>query len=696
VGSGGIGAGGGYGRGVTGNRLADETSPYLRQHAHNPVDWLPWGPEAFALARERDVPIFLSVGYSSCHWCHVMAHESFEDDATAAEMNAQFVNVKVDREERPDVDAIYMQSVQALTGRGGWPMSVWCTPDGRPFYAGTYFPDEDRHGMPAFRRVNAAVSEAWRERRDDIMAQSEQLTSALAEEVARARGAGDGTVDPAVLAQAYEGVRAQFEPRFGGFGRAPKFPQAMTIDFLCRAYVRNRADETLHMIATTLDAMAAGGIHDQLGGGFARYSTDDAWLVPHFEKMLYDNALLTRAYLHGYLVTGQDRYRDVVDDIVTYVLRDVRDPAGGFYAAEDADSEGVEGKFYCWSIDEIRDICGDDAEAVIEYYGVTDQGNFVDPHTGFQGNILHVVHAGAEVPPAVERSRALMLARRSERVRPGLDDKVLLGWNALMLDALAEAAVALRRDDWMEAARTNARFLLAELRRDDGRFLRSWRAPYLAYAEDYAALLEALCTMAEVDDVAWLRDARVVADELLRLFDDADAPGFFTGGADAEQLVVRMKDLFDDATPSANALAANGLMRLEALTGETRYEEPARAIAAMLAPSAASHPTAFAYVLNVIERCTTSPLEIAVIGARDDPNTQSLRAEIFGRLLPASVTLTGDARDDVPLLAGRESRDGLPTAYVCEHYTCKLPVTDRGELRAQLDAVLERRQQAAR
>jgi uncharacterized protein YyaL (SSP411 family) len=681
---------------VTGNRLAGETSPYLRQHADNPVDWFPWGPEAFALARERDVPVFLSVGYSSCHWCHVMAHESFEDGTTAAEMNALFVNVKVDREERPDVDAIYMQSVQALTGRGGWPMSVWCTPDGRPFYAGTYFPDQDRHGMPSFRRVCAAVAEAWRDRRDDVVAQSDQLTAALAEEAARTRDAGDGTVDPAVLEHAYAGVRAQFEPAYGGFGRAPKFPQAMTIDFLCRAYVRNQSDETRLMITKTLDAMAAGGIHDQLGGGFARYSTDDQWLVPHFEKMLYDNALLTRAYLHGYLVTGEARYREVVDDIVTYVLRDLRDPAGGFYAAEDADSEGVEGKFYCWSIDEIRDVCGADAEAVIDYFGVTERGNFVDPHTGFHGNILHVAEAAAEPPVEVERSRSRLLERRSSRIRPALDDKVLLGWNALMLSALAEAAAVLERDDWMKAARTNARFLQAELRRADGRFLRSWRAPYPAYAEDYAALLEALCTMVEVDGAAWLDAAREVADELLRLFADMEAPGFFTAGADAEQLVVRMKDLFDDATPSANSLAANGLLRIAALTGDTRYEEPAHAIAAVLAPSAASQPTAFAHLLNVIERLTTSPLEVAVIGEHDDPATRRLRSEVFGRLLPASVTLTGTARDDVPLLAGRERRDGLPTAYVCEHYACRQPVTDAKELREQLDAALEGRQQAAR
>jgi uncharacterized protein len=685
---------------VTENRLARETSPYLRQHADNPVDWMPWGDEAFALARERDVPVFLSVGYSSCHWCHVMAHESFEDPATAALMNERFVNVKVDREERPDVDAIYMQSVQALTGRGGWPMSVWCTPEGRPFYAGTYFPDSDRHGMPSFTRVCNAVSEAWRDKRDDVLAQGEQLTAALTEEALRTGTAADLT--DAILEQAFAGIRGQFEPTYGGFGRAPKFPQAMTIDFLCRAYLRNGSDETRTMITTTLDAMAAGGIHDQLGGGFARYSTDDEWLVPHFEKMLYDNALLTRAYVHGFLVTGEPRYRAVVEDIIGYVLRDLRDPAGGFYSAEDADSEGVEGKFYCWSVDEIRDVCGPDGDAVIDYFGATERGNFADPHTGFTGNILHVRTRNSEAPVEVERSKSRLLARRATRVRPGLDDKVLLAWNALMVAALTEAAAALARDDWMEAARTNARFLLAELRGADGRFVRSWRAPYLAYAEDYAALLEALVTLAEHDDAAWLADAREVAAELLRLFRDPDAGGFFTTGTDAERLVVRLKDLFDDATPSANSLAANGLLRLAALTGETGFEGPAVEVMTMLAPSAAAHPNGFANLLGAIERFVTAPAEIAIVGDPTDPRTQALRREVTGRLIPASVTLTGTSgsASGSPLLAGRDAPDGAPTAYVCEHYACRQPVTEPGDLRAQLDSVLESRrrpgQQAAR
>jgi uncharacterized protein len=675
------------------NRLARETSPYLRQHADNPVDWHPWGEEAFALARERDVPVFLSIGYSSCHWCHVMAHESFEDDATADLMNRLFVNVKVDREERPDVDAIYMQSVQALTGRGGWPMSVWCTPDARPFYAGTYFPDTERHGMPSFARVCEAVAEAWRDRRAEVQQQGEQLTAAIAEGVLP--DDTHGALSSEILDHAYEAIRRQFEPRYGGFGNAPKFPQAMTLELLCNAYVRNDAPETRTMITTSLDGMAAGGIHDQLGGGFARYSTDERWLVPHFEKMLYDNALLTRAYLHGFLVTGDERYRAVVEDTVGYVLRDLRAPEGGFYAAEDADSEGVEGKFFCWSLSEVREVCGDDADEVIAYYGVTEQGNFADPHTGFRANVLHLADPHAPPTPAIERGRAALFARRETRVRPGRDDKVLLSWNALMLRALAEAAAALDRDDWFEAARTNARFLLDEMRRPDGRFLRSWRAPYLAYAEDYAALLEALCTLVELDDIGWLADARAVADDLLRLFGDADAPGFFTTGNDAETLVVRAKDLFDDATPSANSLAANGLLRLAALTGEPRYEAPAIPVLEMLARPMASHATAFAHLLAACERAITPPIEIAIVGDAGDTRTKELRHEVAARLIPASVVLTGDARDDIPLLAQRERADGKPTAYVCEHYACRLPVTTSDELRAEIEAALARRQRAA-
>jgi uncharacterized protein len=679
------------------NRLADETSPYLRQHADNPVDWYPWGDAAFEKARAEDKPVMLSVGYSSCHWCHVMAHESFEDPAVADVMNRLFVNVKVDREERPDVDGIYMQSVQAMTGRGGWPMTVFLTPGGQPFFGGTYFPKEERQGMPGFVRVLEAVDEAWRSRRADLLEQAGKLTRVL--ERTADLGAREAAGEPSteILGRAYESVRAQYDPQFGGFGGAPKFPQAMTLDFLLRTYVRNEAPETLDMVRVTLDAMAAGGMYDQVGGGFHRYSTDAYWLVPHFEKMLYDQSLLTSAYLHSYLVTGAPRDRRVVEETVGYVLRDLRHAQGGFFSAEDADSDGVEGKFYLWSREEIERIAADDAAEVIRYFGVTDAGNFEDPHTGYRGNILHIVDRGEEPPEAVRRALPKLFAARELRARPGLDDKVLVAWNALFLRVLAEAAAALERDDWMEAARVNARFLLTDLRRDDGRLLRSWqdgRVRHLAYSDDYAALLEALVTLAEVDDVAWLADARWVADELLRLFHDAERGGFFTTGTDAESLIVRPKEFQDNATPAENSLAASGLLRLAALTGDARYEAPAAQILRLLAPVLSEHATAFAYLLGSLERLVTPPLEVAIVLPDADADGTPLRREVTARLLPASVAVAappGTGADLTPLLAERALVNGKPTAYVCEHFACRQPVTSPEELRAQLDDALAAR-----
>jgi uncharacterized protein YyaL (SSP411 family) len=676
------------------NRLSDESSPYLRQHGDNPVDWYPWSDDIFFLARDLDRPVFLSVGYSSCHWCHVMAHESFEDPETAALMNELFVNVKVDREERPDVDAVYMQAVQALTGRGGWPMSVWCTPDGRPFYGGTYYPNEDRHGMPSFARVCEAVAEAWRERREEVLEHAGRLTEAIDEQVMRPDVQVELT--PQLLREAYDNVAAAFEPNYGGFGSAPKFPPAMTLEFLLRSYDRNASPETLEMITTTLDAMAAGGMYDQVGGGFARYSTDDYWLVPHFEKMLYDNALLTRAYLHAYLVTGKPRYKRIVEETIEYVMRDLRHPEGGFFAAEDADSEGVEGKFYLWSIEEITEVCGDDADALIRYYGVTEGGNFIDPHTQYSGNILHIVDRTAEPSDAVLRARERLLTRRARRIRPGLDDKVLLAWNALFLQSLIEAAAAFDRDDWRVAARKNGRFLLTQLKGENGRYVRSWRAPYLAYSEDYAALLEALCSMAEHDNASWLDFARPVADDLIRLFADEADGGFFTTGHDAEQLVVRQKDVFDNATPSANSLAANALLRLAALTGEARYEEPALKVLTMLGRVMSAHPTSFAHALEAAERFVTRPLEVAIVGPRGDLRTHALVREVSHRFLPNSVLLVSEPGKGptTPLLSDRPLLDGAPTAYVCEGYACRQPVTSPAALRTQLDAALGERRRA--
>jgi uncharacterized protein YyaL (SSP411 family) len=684
------------------NRLAAETSPYLRQHADNPVDWYPWGEEAFDLAAADDKPVLLSIGYSSCHWCHVMAHESFEDPEIARVMNDRFVNVKVDREERPDVDAIYMDAVQALTGRGGWPMTVFLLPDGRPFYAGTYFPKTDQQGMPGFVRVMDAIEEVWRERRGDVEEQADQLYNAITGNTLRDQLAAlDSAASPGdeVLEVAEDGLSARFDAALGGFGGAPKFPPAMAIDFLLRRYVRHQRPETLTMVTTTLDAMAAGGIYDHVGGGFARYSTDAYWLVPHFEKMLYDQALLVGAYLHAHLATGshavpgEARYRRVVEETIAYVLRDLRHEAGGFYSAEDADSEGVEGKFYLWSLDEITEVCGGAAGEVIRTFGVTAGGNFRDPHTGYSGNILHLVDRTETPDPGVREALDRLFARREERVRPGLDDKVLLGWNALFVRSLAEAAAALDRPDWMEAARTNVRFLLAELRRPDGRLLRSWQAGggarHLAVAEDYAALLGALVTMAEVDDVAWLAEAQEVADGLHRLFHDEDTGGFYTTGVDAEALITRPQDYYDNATPSENSLAADALLRLAAITGNDGLAAGPRRLLEQLAPTAARHSGSFAFFLGAYERALTAPIEIALVG--DDP---ALAHEVYGRLIPASVTVhaaPGEGGDLTPLLADRPLVEGRPSAYVCERFACRRPVTEPEALRAEIDLALAAR-----
>jgi uncharacterized protein YyaL (SSP411 family) len=677
------------------NRLEHETSPYLRQHAANPVDWYPWGEDAFARARVDDKPILLSVGYSSCHWCHVMAHESFEDDAVAAVMNDKFVNVKVDREERPDVDAIYMQAVQAMTGSGGWPMTVFLDHDGRPFFGGTYFPPEDRPGMPGFVRLLEAVDDAWRHRRDELDQQADQLRQAIEESTAIGGGAR-GALTPAILDQAVASLYGQYDPRFGGFGRAPKFPQAMAITVLLDLAATGGPPEALEMATGSLDAMAAGGIYDQVGGGFHRYSVDAHWLVPHFEKMLYDQALLVRAYLHGWMVTGLDRYRRVVEETVEYVLRDLRHADGGFFSAEDADSDGVEGKFYVWSLEELEARCGDALADVVRHFGVTARGNFEDPHTGFRGNILHAVGPPDDRPESIAEVLPVLFAAREQRVRPGLDDKVLLGWNALFLRSLTEAAHALARDEWMEAARTNAHFLLRELRRADGRLLRSWqdgRANLLAYAEDYAALLEALLTLAELDDVQWLVEARTIADDLVALFADDERGGFFTTGADADALIVRPKDFQDNATPSENSLAADGLLRLAGFTGDTDAARRAEAWLASLAPVLGEHPTAFAFLLEALQRIVRPPLEVAIVG--DDGSARRALVDVLrGRVLPGTVQVTttpGVGAELTPLLADRVPIDGLPAAYVCERFACRLPLTDPDALRAELDELLTAR-----
>jgi uncharacterized protein YyaL (SSP411 family) len=661
------------------NRLAGETSPYLRQHRDNPVDWYPWADEAFARARAEDRPVLLSIGYSACHWCHVMAHESFEDADTAAVMNELFVNVKVDREERPDVDAIYMDATQAMTGHGGWPMTVFMTPDGRPFYCGTYFPNQRRHGMPAFLDICRAVDDAWRNRRDDLLEQAGNLTAAMGREslidIEAGANGGDGLPGTEMLTAAHRQLRELHDDRWGGFGGPPKFPQTMSLELLLRAHQHNGSAGTLAVVRTSLDAMASGGIFDHLGGGFARYSVDGQWLVPHFEKMLYDQALLARVYLHAWQVTGAPGYRQVVEETIGYVLRDLRHPLGGFFSAEDADSEGEEGRFYVWNPAQVREVLGDDAEAAMEWYGVTEGGNF-------EGNTIlnRIPHRGDLLrPPEIESARARLLAARGSRVRPGLDDKVLAEWNGLMLSTLAEAAAATSSGEWLAAAIATGEFLLRELRRPDGRWLRSWQADAgaktLAFAADHAALVDGFTRLAEATGEArWIVAAIETAEAMLGLFWDDEGGGLFTTGHDGEALVARPKDLLDNATPSANSMAAAGLLRLAGLTGVDRYQQRGEAILRLLGPVAGRHPAAFAHLLGAVDLLDSGITEVAVVGDRPD-----LVAEVQHRYLPNAVLAWGEPYES-PLWHARE--DGL--AYVCRDFACQAPVADVEALAAQL------------
>ncbi len=658
------------------NRLANESSPYLRQHADNPVDWYPWGEEAFAKARAENKPILLSVGYSSCHWCHVMAHESFEHGPTATIMNALFVNVKVDREERPDVDSIYMDAVQAFTGRGGWPMTVFLAPDGRPFFGGTYFPSSPRHGMASFSQLMENIHDVWLHRRDDLLEQADRITEAITDQ---ARVNADPTQPGIeVLHRAGAALRAQHDAAWGGFGGAPKFPQTMAHEALLRLHALTGDDDVLRIVTTSLDAMASGGIYDHLAGGFARYSVDAHWIVPHFEKMLYDNALLARLYLHAWQVTGEPRYLQVCRETIEYVLRDMTHADGGFFSAEDADSEGEEGKFAVWSRDEVRDVLtgaglGAHVDEVIDWYGVTDEGNF-EGH-----NILvRSVRGDLARPPHIEAARASLHATRLQRVKPGLDDKVLTEWNGLMLATLAEAAAATGDERWLRAARENGTFLREHLC-VDGRWRRSWQAEsgprHLAYAADYAAIVDAFVRLGEATgEASWITDAARTADAMLELFWDHDNGGLYSTGTDAERLITRPKDILDNASPSANSLAAVALLRLAALTGVDRYRDCAADILRLIGGVAADHPTAFGNALAAIDLLVTGITEVVVSG--DQPELVAVAHHAF---LPNAVLAWGEAFDS-PLWEGRDT-DG---AYVCRDYACLMPATDAATLRAQL------------
>ncbi len=659
------------------NRLADETSPYLQQHKDNPVDWFPWGDEAFERARAEDKPILLSVGYAACHWCHVMAHESFEDDASAEVMNRLFVNVKVDREERPDVDAIYMEAVQALSGHGGWPMTVFLTPDGRPFFGGTYFPKTARQGLPSFIEVCEAMSAVWKDRRDDVLTQASELTTALGRS-SQIASTGEPVPGPEAMTAARNTLLQRFDNTWGGFGPAPKFPQPDLLELLLRTYLRDAEEDTLGMVTVTLDAMAAGGMYDHLGGGFARYSTDARWLVPHFEKMLTDQGLLISTYLHAWQVTGEDRFLQVLSETIDYVRRDLRHPDGGFFSSEDADSEGVEGKFYVWSEEEIRSLLGSSADEAIAWWGVTAGGNFEG------ANILHrPVRGELARSAAVESARRILFEARAMRVRPGLDDKVLTEWNGLFIAAMAEAGAAVGREDWLADARAGASFLLDNLRRPDGRWLRAWQGGkpgrHLAFAADYAAVVDAFTRLAEATGEArWIEEARSAADAMLELFWDDGAGGLFTNGSDAETLITRGKDLIDNAVPSANGNAALALLRLGALVGEGYYTQRGEDILGLLAGLIRQHPTAFSRALAAVDLVAAGVTEIAVVGA-----VPELAQAVQARYLPNAVLAWGEPYPS-PLFEDR--KDGM--AYVCRNYACQAPVSEVGSLLAQLSGDL--------
>jgi uncharacterized protein len=695
------------------NRLAQETSPYLLQHAHNPVDWYPWGAEALARAREADRPIFLSIGYAACHWCHVMERESFEDEDTAADLNRDFVAIKVDREERPDLDAIYMDAVQAVTGQGGWPMSVFLTPDGRPFYGGTYFPPEPRHGMPSFRQLLARIGEIWRDDRVQVEASATRLAehiragqvgpARLGEALGRDPGAGGemrrddapGTASDAHLLGATAALESGFDARHGGWGGAPKFPQSMAVEFLLREHLRTRDARPLVMARRTLDAMAAGGIYDQLGGGFARYATDAQWLVPHFEKMLYDNAQLARVYLHAWQATGEGRYREVARETLDFMARELRHPTDGAFASSlDADTLGEEGATFVWRHDEVRAHLGAEADLFSAAYDVSAGGNW-EGRTILRRVVDDAALAAtfdrtsAAVAATLAASRATLLAARDARPQPGRDDKVLSAWNGLAIGAFAEAGRALGEERYTTIAAQAADFILRHSRTPEGRLLRSWkdgRASQAGVLEDHSHLADGLLALYEATfDERWFRAAREMADLVLDHFGDPEG-GFHDTADDAEALIARPRGLQDNALPSGSSMTCLVLLRLGALTGEDRYRAAAEAALSPIGPLAARHPAAFANWLLALQLASAPIDEVAIVGDPATPDTQALLEVVFDGLRARQVVALSPnpAASAVPLLHDRPMLDGRATAYVCRRFACRQPVTEPADLAAQL------------
>ena len=677
------------------NRLASETSPYLLQHAGNPVDWYPWSPEALARAKAENRPILLSVGYAACHWCHVMAHESFEDDATAALMNERFVNIKVDREERPDIDSIYMQAVQAMTGHGGWPMTVFLTPDGAPFYGGTYYPREDRHGMPSFKRILTAVSEAYRSKPAEVAATVDTLRDLYA---ATQPVAGE-PITAALLDDAYRMMSRAFDEQYGGFGGAPKFPQTMSLEFLLSHWARRGPENALAMVERSFMQMARGGMYDQVGGGFARYSVDRMWLVPHFEKMLYDNALLIRLGAHVWQATKNADVKRVVAETIRWAAREMRSPDGGFYSSLDADSEGHEGKFYVWDASELDAALGADAPVVRAYWGVTDGGNFEGK------NILSVAAADAralarqfsvsadELASIVERAKSALYEVRSKRVWPGRDDKILASWNGLMVRALAEAARAFGDAEYRSLAVDGATFLFDHLVRD-GRVLRSYsagRARIAGYLEDHASVaLAALAVYELTFDDLWLERARSLGDSMTTWFWDDNQGVFYDTSSDHETLITRPRDAYDNATPSGTSLACELLLRVAELFDDRDARDRAARVANSMAPAVARYPLAFGHMLACVDMLVNGAVELAIAGDPSSDSFQALARTAAERYVPSLVVAGGTPREgtEVVLLRDRQETGGPATAYVCRNYACDLPATDAATLGRQLDDVV--------
>ena len=674
------------------NRLANETSPYLLQHANNPVDWYPWGEEALQRSKNEDKPILLSIGYSACHWCHVMERESFEDEATASLMNEYFVSIKVDREERPDLDAVYMEAVQMLTGSGGWPMTVFLTPEGKPFYGGTYFPPVDRFNMPGFPRLLESVARSYRDSRSEI----DRVTNQITEQLGRTGQIpkGDSPVTVETLHQAYTVLATNFDYQNGGHGTAPKFPQAMNLEVLLRYYRQGYNDRALEMVDLTLEKMARGGIYDQIAGGFARYSTDAYWLVPHFEKMLYDNALLSRLYLHAHQATGRGMYRRIAEETLDYILREMTGPEGGFYSATDADSEGEEGKFFVWTPAEIEAVLGDEAGIFSGFFGVTQAGNFEG------NNILNIKQKASDyarqqgialerLVDVVERGKNSLLTEREKRVHPLLDDKVLASWNGMMLRSFSEAGSALSREDYLDAAIKNASFLL-ETMRPHGKLLRTYRAGQAklsGFLEDYSFVADGLLALYEATfNQRWLAASVDLADRMIQLFWDDGVGGFYDTSIEHDQLVVRPRDVLDNAQPCGGSVATEVLLKLAVITGNEEYRVKAATPLRTLKDLMGRAPAGTGQWLAALDFYVSTPKEVVIIGPREDSKTAALLQTVNGNFHPNKVLVGAENEGEhgLPLLESRGMINGEPTAYVCENYTCQLPVTTPEELSVQL------------